>query len=61
MVHGEGLVYSRSSLILEAGVAAQEGPGCPGALGLPACMGSGPWPCTQGLRLGLGRAFPLLG
>lgn len=48
------------------GVVGQEGPvQPPGAWerprSLPGCMGTGPWSWTEGLELGLGRVFPLLG
>lgn len=72
VAHRGGLGYSRHSLTLEAVLvagqggpapphSAWEGPGCPGPHRLPAGMGTGHWPWTEGLELGLGRVFPLLG
>lgn len=61
----EGLGYSRRlvtlEVVLEWLVKKDLWPGCPRPHSLPACRGTGPWPWTEGLELGLGRVFLLLG
>lgn len=72
MVHGEGPGIQQALIDTgsHAGVAGQEGSQRQQCLGhaallclgsLPACMGTGPGSWTEGLELGLGRVFTLLG
>lgn len=72
MAYREGLVYSRHSMTLDAVWSGWSGrpwaawwclgkTWLSGPRSLPGCMGTGPWSWTEGLELGLGRLFPLLG